>query len=125
MCNIIMKNNGIDKSYPKYFLHLEKNNKFLLAAKKRPGNTTSNYIITMNSDNFEKESGESLGKLRANFMGTEFNIYDKGKNPSESKNYLEVRTQFGAILYVKLGKLFLGIGYFWKWRTSENQGLHT
>ena len=100
MCNLIRNNNILDKSYPKYFLHLANNDRFILAGKKRSGNTTSNYLITCNKDNFEKDSVQSLGKLRANFMGTEFNIFDKGKNPSESRNYLEVRTQFGAILYV-------------------------
>jgi len=97
--NIYRKNTGIDKLYPKYYMYIEKSNRFLLAAKKRAGNTTSNYLITTDKDEFEKESSLSIGKLRANFMGTEFNIFDKGKSPSDSNNYLEVRQQSGAIHY--------------------------
>ena len=32
-----------------------------------------------------------LGKLRSNFLGTEFYIYDTGKNPGKAKNFEEVR----------------------------------
>lgn len=100
MCNLIRKNTGFDKLSPKFYLYLEKNQKFLLAAKKRSGNTTSNFIITLEKDDFEKSSEHTIGKLRSNFMGTEFNIFDKGNKPTDSKNYSEVRQQFGAILYV-------------------------
>jgi tubby-related protein 1 len=105
MCNLIRRNTGFDKISPKFYLFIEKNQKLLLAAKKRSGNTTSNFIISLEKDDFEKNSENTIGKLRSNFMGTEFNIFDKGYKPSESKNYSEVRQQYGAILYVT--KIFI------------------
>ena len=47
----------------------------------------------------KKDSGY-LGKLKANFFGKEFNIYDSGKNPNKTKIVNEFRVNFGAILYV-------------------------
>ena len=49
-----------------------------MAAKKRSWNKTSNYLITLSFDNFKKDSKDVLGKLRSNFLGTEFKIYDNG-----------------------------------------------
>jgi len=40
-----------------------------------------------------------IGKLRSNFMGTEFNIYDNGKNPNDSKNLNEIRCQYASVVY--------------------------
>ncbi len=45
-----------------------------MAAKRRPHNATSNYIITLSDKAFAKKSREYLGKLRANFVGTEFQV---------------------------------------------------
>jgi tubby-related protein 1 len=53
--------------------------RFLMAARKKPSKT-SNYLISMDSDNFEK-GDKYLGKVRANFLGTEFAIYDSGAKP--------------------------------------------
>jgi len=40
-----------------------------------------------------------LGKLRSNFLGTEFYIYDEGENPGKAKNLQQVREQHGVIQY--------------------------
>lgn len=48
---------------------------------------------------FNKKSDSYIGKLRSNFMGTEFNIYDSGKNPKNSSNFDLVRHQLGSIIY--------------------------
>jgi len=49
---------------------------FLLAAKKKSGNT-SNYVIATDDDKMEKSSGY-LGRVKSNFLGTEFLIEDTG-----------------------------------------------
>lgn len=73
---------GLNKFWPKYTLCLSEGNKeFLLAAKKRSGNTTSNYVISIDEDKMEKANAGYLGKVRSNFLGTEFIIYDTGCNP--------------------------------------------
>jgi len=47
---------------------------------------------------------------RANFLGTEFNIWSPGENPSKAKSPAEVREQLGAVLYVSF--IFLLSEYF-------------
>ena len=69
---------GLNRLWPKYMLNLsEGDKKFLLAAKKRSGNT-SNYVIATDEDKMEKSPGGYLGKVRSNFLGTEFLIEDTG-----------------------------------------------
>ena len=78
-------------------------------ATKRPKNKTSNYIITMDPNNIEKTSNKYLGKLRSNFSGTEFTLFDNGisyekinennnNNNSNLKNS-KLRCEIGSILY--------------------------
>ena len=52
-----------------------------MAAKKRSGNTTSNYLISSDRNNLETKGDNYIGKLRSNWMGTEFVGYDSGYNP--------------------------------------------
>ena len=40
-----------------------------------------------------------LGKLRSNFLGTEFYLYDDGENPKKAKDFESVRNEFGNIEY--------------------------
>ena len=56
-----------------------------MSAKKRTGNKTSNYLISTKRDQFDKTQESFIGKLRSNFMGTEFNLYDHGENPKRCK----------------------------------------
>lgn len=49
-----------------------------MSAKKRSWNKTSNYLLTLNYDNFKKDSKDVLGKVRSNFLGTEFKIFNNG-----------------------------------------------
>lgn len=66
--------------------------KFLLAAKKRTGNATSNYIISSDNEKMDKSAAGYLGKVRSNFLGTEFLIFDTGANPKNTKNEDDVRS---------------------------------
>ena len=40
-----------------------------------------------------------LGKVRSNFLGTEFYLYDVGKNPKKAKSFEDVREQHGFVEY--------------------------
>lgn len=53
------------------------NGKFLFAAKKvrRPTGGTD-YVISMNAEDFSRSSNTYVGKLRSNFLGTKFTIFD-------------------------------------------------
>lgn len=48
-------------------------------------------MITIEKDKVKKGAKEYLGKLRSNFLGTEFYIYDSGENPKKAKNFESVR----------------------------------
>ena len=45
-----------------------------MASKKRPNNKTSNYLISMGEGDLSREGANYLGKLRSNFVGTEFQV---------------------------------------------------
>ncbi len=59
----------------------------------------------MSRNDHDKNSDGILGKLRSNFLGTEYQLYDHGKNPeyedafNEEINEGEIRIELGAILY--------------------------
>jgi len=40
-----------------------------------------------------------LGKVRSNFLGTEFYIFDSKENPKKSTNTDDCRQQFGVVQY--------------------------
>ncbi|CAG7899285.1 hypothetical protein BRARA_H02097 [Brassica rapa] len=55
---------------------LVENGKFLLSAKRTRRTTRTEYIISMDADNISRSSNSYLGKLRSNFLGTKFLVYD-------------------------------------------------
>ena len=81
----------MNRFWPKYTLSLSSTNQFLLTGKKRAGNKTSNYMISMDQEKVGKNGTGFLGKVRSNFLGTEFSLYDHGKNPDSAKSAEEVR----------------------------------
>ncbi|KAJ8493420.1 hypothetical protein OPV22_015141 [Ensete ventricosum] len=72
-----------DKSKLTYHLYLclspsvlVETGKFLLSAKRNRRTTCTEYIISMDADNISRSSYSYIGKLRSNFLGTNFVIYD-------------------------------------------------
>ncbi|XP_045811506.1 tubby-like F-box protein 8 [Trifolium pratense] len=72
-----------DKSNLTYHLYLclspallVENGKFLLSAKRSRRTTCTEYVISMDADNISRSSSTYIGKLRSNFLGTKFIIYD-------------------------------------------------
>ncbi|KAF9605385.1 hypothetical protein IFM89_016962 [Coptis chinensis] len=55
---------------------LTDNGKLLLAARKCRRTTCTDYIISLDTDDMSKGSMTYIGKLRSNFLGTKFVIYD-------------------------------------------------
>ncbi|GLT42523.1 hypothetical protein SLA2020_165180 [Shorea laevis] len=70
------------RSNQTYYLYLGLNQtsiddgKFLLVARKCRRPTCTDYIISLNGDDVSKGSSTYIGKLRSNFLGTKFTIYD-------------------------------------------------
>ncbi|KAL5231125.1 hypothetical protein ABZP36_029901 [Zizania latifolia] len=72
-----------NKSKLTYYLYLclspavlSDNGKFLLAAKRNHRTTYTEYIISVDSKNISRSSNGYIGKMRSNFLGTKFIIYD-------------------------------------------------
>ncbi|KAL6616436.1 hypothetical protein ACP70R_038706 [Stipagrostis hirtigluma subsp. patula] len=72
-----------NKSKSTYHLYLclsnvvtAENGKFLLSAKRHRKTTCTEYTISMDADNISRSSRTYIGKLRSNFLGTKFLIYD-------------------------------------------------
>lgn len=55
---------------------LVENGKFLLSARRSRRTTCTEYVISMDADNISRSSSTYIGKLRSNFLGTKFIIYD-------------------------------------------------
>lgn len=98
-CTITRSKSGFDRLFPKYTLSLSCGNKYLLTGKKRGMNSTSNYMITIEQKKFEKESNGYLGKVRSNFLGTEFYLFDSKENPKKVDDKEEARNQYGVVQY--------------------------
>lgn len=70
-----------------------------MTGKKRSNNKTSNYLMSMSKTELSKKSAHFLGKVRSNFLGTEFHIYDTGENPKKIKNFENARKELAGIIY--------------------------
>lgn len=55
---------------------LADNGKFLLAARKMRRTTGADYIVSIDAEDMSRGSNTYVGKLRSNFLGTKFTIYD-------------------------------------------------
>lgn len=71
-----------DRISSTYYLYLSltatlvDNGKFVLAARKFRRATSSDYIISLDADDMSRGGETYVGKLRSNFLGTKFTIYD-------------------------------------------------
>jgi len=102
-CRIIRDRGGL------YLLKLEKPSRGgvtmvdLLAARKRKKAKSSYYIISTSAEHLSRDDPKFAAKLRANFVGTNFTIYDNGVSPSkaddEEASGTHLREELGAIIY--------------------------
>ena len=76
--------------------------KLLLSAKKRSGSWTGNYLITVDHENMSIHSKGYIGKLRTNFSGSKYLVYNNGENPTRYGGTANPRENLGVIEYVRL-----------------------
>lgn len=104
-CRVQREKRGMERSmFPTYYLYLEMENVskklFMLAARKRKKSRSSNYLISIDAKDLSREGENFIGKLRSNFLGTSFTIYDNGVNPSSfRKGRQNIREELAAIHY--------------------------
>lgn len=72
-----------DRATHTYMLYLglspalpEENDKLLLAARKIRRATSTEFVVSLSSDDFSRANSTYIGKLRSNFLGTKFTVYD-------------------------------------------------
>jgi len=91
------------KNVPSYELYIENTDStfslLLYSRKVRIGNH-SEYVITKKifSTSVPEES-EIIGRLKSNFVGTAFVLYDNNKKQVKKENLDELRGELGAVLY--------------------------
>lgn len=102
-CYIRRNKSGTNKLFPLYSLYLKEGDTFLMCSKKRPKNKTSNYLISKSEGDISKGGDNYLGKLRSNFVGTEFQVFDDGTNPTDvdpaEKTTDKTRVELGSVMY--------------------------
>jgi hypothetical protein len=93
--------------YPVYYLHLDDSSasgpkRFLLAGRKRKKSKTSNYILSIDPTDLSRGGENCVGKLKSNFVGTSFTVYDNGVNPGKGVTMVEgssFRQELAAVVY--------------------------
>ncbi|BDA43848.1 probable protein king tubby at C-terminar half [Coccomyxa sp. Obi] len=70
--------NGGSRLYPRYSLFLDVGHKFLAAARKRKKSKASMYVMSLDEKDLLRGSSNMCGKVRSNFVGTEFSVFDAG-----------------------------------------------
>merc|ERR1719465_190283 len=104
-CYIQRKKSGLARLYPTYEVYLKDGEQFLLAARRRKKQKQSNYKVSLDKDDLSRHSSNYFGKLKSNFMGTEFQMYDSGINPDKltdaqkDGSHVQVRQELATVLY--------------------------
>ncbi|XP_006818372.1 tubby-related protein 3-like [Saccoglossus kowalevskii] len=105
-CRITRDKKGMDRGmFPTYYLHMERDDGkkvFLLAGRKRKKSKTANYLISTDATNLSRGGEAFVGKLRSNFLGTHFTIFDNGISPSKPgalSDGSNLRQEIAAVVY--------------------------
>jgi len=99
-CHIIRISTGITKFQRKFQMFTD-SGVHLCSSAKRPWvkNKTSNYLISSNPNDLKNKGDAYVGKLRSNFLGSEFTAYGEGPNPKNVKNSEDPRPEVGLFQY--------------------------
>ncbi|CAD8078559.1 unnamed protein product [Paramecium primaurelia] len=104
------------RASPKFTLFLEQYNKIILNAEKKSFSIKGSYKI------FAKGKKEQfLGKIKGDFMGQKYIIYDNGKTSKKSKDINQLRKELGVIYYQPYKKKLRSIQIFIPSITSTGQ----
>jgi len=97
-CHIKRVRTGITKLSRKFEMYTDSGS-FLMASKKQPRNKTSNYLVSVDAENLKTKDENYTGKIRSNFLGSEFMAYRDGCNPKNVKEGDDPREEIAAITY--------------------------
>ncbi|CAD8162840.1 unnamed protein product [Paramecium octaurelia] len=104
------------RASPKFTLFLEQYNNIILNADKKSFQIKSSYKI------FAKGKKEQyLGKIKGDFKGLKYLIYDNGKTAKKSKDITQLRKELGVVYYQSYEKKLRSIQAFIPQITSTGQ----
>ncbi|XP_064391617.1 tubby-related protein 3-like [Halichondria panicea] len=106
-CRVTRDQKGMERYlYPTYFLHMEREDSgkkiFLLAARKRKKSRSSNYLVSTDPTDLSRDGENFIGKVRSNFVGTSFTVFNGGANPQRRKvkpGQKIIREELAAVHY--------------------------
>ncbi|OWZ21171.1 hypothetical protein PHMEG_0004306 [Phytophthora megakarya] len=96
-CYVERDRQGLNRLHPIFRLYLESGKQFLLCAQKRASSKTSNYLLAMEQTPTNRRSNFIVGKLRSNWSGSEYTMYDDGMSPSKTALEASVRNILCAV----------------------------
>ena len=100
-CTIMRDKTKLVKKFsPKYHVYISGTQHYIMTGKKRGIKASSSYYIGTEKNNFEKGADHLVAKLKSNFWGTQFNVFDMGENPSKTSNVNMMRCELGVVKYV-------------------------
>lgn len=105
--SIIRNNSGFNKFYPKYTLVMRLareeiiiSEKEILVGKKRTGNKTSNYLMSLDINNPKPFGDGYIAKLRAvDKKKNSYCLFDSGANPKDTPDKSKWRTTLSGIAF--------------------------
>ena len=69
-CYIVRDRSGIsNRMYPVYSAFLKDGDRFLMASKKRSQNKTSNYLVSLDKRDLNRDGPSFVGKVRSSCRG--------------------------------------------------------
>ena len=99
-CFIKRFNSGLSEFwFPRYELRLADTGRLLITGKRRFGNWTGNYLLTLDHEHLTTKSAGYIGKLRSNVWGSVYNLFDSGDNPLTVPKTARPRENMGAVMY--------------------------
>ncbi|KAJ1656657.1 hypothetical protein IWQ61_003810 [Dispira simplex] len=106
-CKVVCQRSAGNGTEPQYLLYIENQDGepdlFLLSARKRKMARNAYYFISRSQHNVQSGDENIVGKVRANFLGTEYIVYDNGHNPHKPLDSVhpttQVREELCAVLY--------------------------
>ena len=82
----------------KYKFYFQENNKFIMSCQKK---MFTKYVFSSSEVHTSEDHISYLGKMEANFLGSQFCIYDGGQDYTETKMMENYKKQIGFIKYTQ------------------------
>ncbi|KAH6567108.1 hypothetical protein BASA50_001362 [Batrachochytrium salamandrivorans] len=103
LCRIVRRRDGVAGGNHTYEVFLEENNAVIPALfAKKMRSQTSCYIITLPGEGERGVRDKAIAKVRSNFLGTGFTIFDNGLPPSKTPKpgaLVDTRRELTAVVY--------------------------